>query len=144
MKKNLLTQLTCLIILLSACNKSQDGTPATPPANDLFNPANATLLKSGNFTGSANYSVNGSVKLYDFQGKKYIYFENFTSSNGPDLKVYIATTNTATQFVNLGNLKGVSGSQAYLINNPPDLNQFNKVLIWCQQFTALFGSATLQ
>lgn len=144
MKKTLLTQLTCLIVLFSACTKSQDGTPATPPANDLFNPANATLLKSGNFTGSTNHTVNGSVKLYDFQGKKYLYFENFISTNGPDLKVYIATTNAATQFVNLGNLKGVTGTQAYLINNPPDLNQYNKVLIWCQQFTVLFGSATLQ
>lgn len=144
MKKNLITQLTCLIVLFSACTKSQDETPAIPPANDSFTPANATLLKSGNFIGSTNHTVNGSVKLYELQGKKYIYFENFTSTNGPDLKVYIATTINANQFVNIGNLKGVTGSQAYLINNPPDFAQYNKVLIWCQQFSVLFGSATLQ
>ncbi len=132
------------ILLLSACSKSNEAIPTTAPSNETFNPATATLIKQGSLSGSMNYSVSGSVKLYEFQGKKYIYFENFSSSNGPDLKVYIATTNTASQFVNLGALKGLSGNQAYVINSTLDFNQYNKVLIWCQQFGVLFGSSAIQ
>ena len=132
------------ILFLSACSKSSDATPATAPANETFNPATATLLKQGSLSGNMSYTVSGSVKIYDAQGKKYIYFENFSSSNGPDLKVYLATTNTATQFISLGSLKGLSGNQAYVVTNPPDFSQYNKVLIWCQQFGVLFGSSTIQ
>jgi Electron transfer DM13 len=133
-----------LTFSFSSCSKSKDATPAVAPADTTFDISKATLLKQGSFTGNMNYSATGTVKLYDYQGKKYIYFENFSGSSGPDLKVYVATTNTATQFVNLGALKGVSGAQVYAVNNPPDFSQYNKVLIWCQQFGVLFGSSTLQ
>jgi hypothetical protein len=143
--KSFLTLTTLLsLLILSACSKSNDGSPAVAPVNETFNPATATLLKQGTFSGNMNYTVTGSVRLYESQGKNYIYFENFNSTNGPDLKVYVATTNSATQFVNLGSLKGASGTQVYLINNPPDFNQYNKVLIWCQQFSVLFGTSTIQ
>ncbi len=144
MKSFILAGAISTILFFSACSKSKDGTAATAPANEIFNPATATLIKQGSFSGNMSYAVSGSVKLYEYQGKKYIYFENFSSSNGPDLKVYVATTNTASQFINLGALKGVSGTQAYVINNPPDFNQYNKVLIWCQQFSVLFGTSTIQ
>jgi Electron transfer DM13 len=101
-------------------------------------------LKEGTFTGNMSYTVSGKVKLYEDKGKKYLYFENYTSSNGPDLRVYISTNTQASQFVSLGKLKGVSGAQVYLITNPPDFTQYNKVLIWCQQFSVLFGAAMLQ
>jgi hypothetical protein len=134
-----------LAVLATSCSKSNDATPTTPVAIDsTFDPTKATLLKQGAFAGNMNYVANGSVKLYDYLGKKYIYFENFSSSNGPDLKVYIATTLSASQFVSLGSLKSVTGNQAYLITTPPDFTQYNKILIWCQQFTVLFGSAALQ
>lgn len=131
-------------MFFAACKKSKEGTPPTAPVDETFNPANATILKQGSFSGNMSYTVSGSVKLYEYLGKKYIYFENFNSSNGPDLKVYIATSNTASQFVNLGTLKGVSGVQVYEVKNPPDFNQYNRVLIWCQQFGLLFGTSTIQ
>ena len=144
MKSFLTFSVVSTMLFLAACSKSNDATPATAIPSDTFNPATATLLKQGSFSGNMSYNVSGSVKLYDNQGKKYIYFENFSSSNGPDLKVYVATSNTASQFITLGALKGVSGTQAYLVNNPPDFNQYNKVLIWCQQFSVLFGASTIQ
>lgn len=144
MKTNQLLGLLLAISVFASCSKSQESASTTTPSTDSFNVANATLIRTGTFTGNRNYSVTGSVKLYEYQGKRYIRFENFVSSNGPDLKVYIATTTTASQFVNIGDLKSISGTQTYLVNNPPDFTQFNKVLIWCQQFSALFGSATIQ
>lgn len=144
MKSFLIVASIGAVLFFSSCKKSNNTTPATAPANETFNPATATLLKQGSFSGNMSYTVSGSVKLYEYQGKKYIYFENFSSPNGPDLKVYVATTTTASQFVNLGSLKGVSGTQAYVVNNPPDFSQYNKVLIWCQQFSVLFGASTIQ
>lgn len=144
MKANQLLGLLFALSVFASCSKSQENASTTTPSTDSFNVANATLIRTGTFTGNRNYSVTGSVKLYEYQGKRYIRFENFVSSNGPDLKVYIATSTTASQFVNIGDLKSISGTQTYLVNNPPDFTQFNKVLIWCQQFSALFGSATIQ
>lgn len=144
MKSSCMVVAVGIILFFSACNKSKDNTAAIAPVNVTFNPATATLLKQGSFSGNMSYTVSGSVKLYEQQGKKYIYFENFSSSNGPDLKVYVATSNTASQFVTLGALKSTSGTQAYLVNNPPDFNLYNKVLIWCQQFSVLFGTSTIQ
>ncbi len=134
-----------LITVTISCSKSNNSTPTIPVAVDsTFNPSKATLLKQGSFVGSGGHVTNGTVKLYDEAGKKYIYFENFSATNGPDLKVYIATNLTASQFVSLGSLKSITGNQAYLIATPPDFTQYNKILIWCQQFTVLFGSAALQ
>jgi hypothetical protein len=140
--KNLL--IVILIVSLFACSKSEDNmTPDPDPMMDTFNPAAATLISQGTFSGSGSYTVTGSAKLYEFQGKRYIYLENFSSSGGPDLRVYLATNTSATQFISLGRLKATSGNQAYLISNPPDFSQYKNVLIWCQQFTALFGASTL-
>lgn len=129
-----------------SCSKPTDaGTSTTPIATDsTFEPSKATLLKQGTFMGAGGHIANGTVKLYDYLGKKYIYIENLTATNGPDLKVYLSTNLSASQFVSLGNLKSVTGNQTYLISTPPDFSQYNKILIWCQQFTVLFGSAALQ
>ncbi len=138
--------ITTVCFAFSSCKKTESATNTnTNTSQDsTFDPSKATLLKQGSFTGNMSYTVNGTVKLYEYQSKKFIYFENFSSNNGPDLKVYIATTATATQFVSLGAMKGTSGTQVYQVNNPPDFAQYNKVLIWCQQFSVLFGQSTLQ
>ncbi len=139
----ILTIALALVIGNIGCSKSIDTNPTTPIVITTFDPAKATLLKQGTFSGGGGHVANGTVKLYDDAGKKYLYFENFSVTNGPDLKVYIATNLAASQFLSLGNLQNISGNQAYLISAPPDFIQYNKILIWCQQFTVLFGSATL-
>jgi hypothetical protein len=143
--KHILT-VTCMLVIFftAGCSKSKDTAQVAPPADGTFDLSKATLLKMGSFSGNMNYVVEGAAKLYDFGGKKYIYFENFKTAAGPDLKVYVATTNGATQFINLGPLKGNTGVQVYLVNNPPDFNQYNKILIWCQQYSVLFGAAGIQ
>ena len=135
-----------LIISFFACSKAEDEemTPdPTDPGTGTFNQAAATLISQGTFSGTPGHAVSGSAKLYEFQGKRYIYLENFSTTGGPDLRVYLATNTAATQFVSLGNLRANTGNQAYVINNPPDFTQYRNVLIWCQQFTVLFGASTL-
>jgi len=42
-------------------------------------------------------------------GSRLLRFENFKATKGPDLFVYLATDETANDFVNLGVLKGNIG-----------------------------------
>ncbi|QLH04347.1 hypothetical protein C5F49_02715 [Nitrosopumilus oxyclinae] len=91
--------------------------------------------------------------IHDAQGDAYtiplenestiLRLENFESTNGPDLFVYLATDDKASDFVNLGDLKANRGNQNYEIPNGTDLSKYNKVLIWCKAFGVLFGSAEL-
>jgi hypothetical protein len=91
--------------------------------------------------------------VHDAQGNAYtipledtsnvLRLENFKSTNGPDLYVYLSTDENSSDFVNLGALKASSGNQNYEIPDDTDLNKYNKVLIWCKAFGVLFGSAEL-
>lgn len=132
-----------LFLLLSvgllACG-SDDATP-TAPINDTFDPTKATLLREGNLMGSGSYVVSGVAQLYNDKGKLILYLNDFSSSNGPDLKVYLSTTTAATSFISLGKLKSTMGKQSYEITGSPDLAEFKFVLIWCQQFSVQFGHA---
>ncbi|WP_299293315.1 DM13 domain-containing protein [Nitrosopumilus sp.] len=74
-------------------------------------------------------------------GSNVLRLENFKSTNGPDLFVYLATDDNASDFVNLGELKANNGNQNYDIPEGTDLTKYNKVLIWCKAFSVLFGSA---
>jgi len=109
-------------------------------------PTASAELPSGTFVGSGDgiHEAEGdvlSLKLED--GSQYVRFENFKSTNGPDLYVYLATDDQASDFVSLGLLKGNVGNQNYEIPEGVDLSKYNKVLIWCKAFGILFGSAEL-
>ena len=76
-------------------------------------------------------------------GNEVLRLEDFKSTNGPDLYVYLSTDKEATDIVNLGRLKANIGNQNYEIPQGTDLEKYNKVLIWCKSFSVLFGSAEL-
>lgn len=131
-----------LLGLVMGCG-SEDAT-STDPSNDVFDETKATLLREGTWTGSGSYNASGTAQIYDDNGKKVLLLNNFSSSNGPDLRVYLSTTASATSFVNLGKLKSTSGKQTYAIPDGTDIDQFKFALIWCQQFSVLFGKAETQ
>ena len=98
---------------------------------------------SGTFVSAPGKSVNGNVAIAKTQTGQVLKLYNFRSSNGPDLKVYLATDKAASDFVSLGELKSFSGDQEYSVPDHVDLNNYSKVLIWCEQFSVLFGTADL-
>jgi hypothetical protein len=128
--------------LVIACGP-EEATP-TAPVNDVFDETKATLLREGTWMGSGSYTVSGTAQIYDDNGKKVLVLNDFSSSNGPDLRVYLSTTSNATSFVNLGKLKSTNGKQTYAIPDGTDIDQFKFALIWCQAFSALFGKAETQ
>ncbi len=129
-----------LLAVIVVCCGSEDATPTTP-INDTFDPTKATLLRQGVLMGTGSYNVSGVAQLYNANGKPVLLLDNFSSSNGPDLRVYLSTTSGATSFVSLGKLKATTGKQSYEIPAGTDLSEFKFVLIWCQQFSVLFGKS---
>jgi hypothetical protein len=82
------------------------------------------------------------IKLSD--GSNFLRLEDFRSTNGPDLYVYLSTDKGNSDFINLGRLKGNVGDQNYKIPDGTDLSRYDTALIWCQAFSVLFGSGDLK
>ncbi|HJR47860.1 MAG TPA: DM13 domain-containing protein [Nitrososphaeraceae archaeon] len=106
-----------------------------------------TSLFLGEFVGVNDgiHNAEGMAKVIQLDDASMILrLENFKATNGPDLYVYLATDNSASDFVNLGKLKGNIGNQNYDIPEGTDFSKYHAVLIWCQAFSVLFGSAELE
>jgi Electron transfer DM13 len=135
--------LYSVMMFLAVFSCSPEENTPTAPINDSFEPAQATLLKQGTFAG-IGHAVSGMVKVYDDAGRKVVVLDPFSSQNGPDLKVYLSKDQKASQFMNLGPLKSTVGKQSYDVAGMPDLDEYPFVLIWCKQYSVLFGKAELQ
>lgn len=128
-----------ILFLFAACKKkSTSGDPVNEPVSPT-----AMVVAKGNFSGSGSYSVSGSVEIITENNQKKLVLKGFSTTGGPDLRVYLATNAQAGNFISLGILKANSGQQVYDIAGMPDFTQHKFVLIWCQQFNVLFGSAQL-
>jgi Electron transfer DM13 len=103
-----------------------------------------TVLKSGNFV-SNSHPTSGTAKIITgVDNKKFLTIENFSSDNGPDLRVWLSPNNNGSPYQELGTLKAISGSFSYELNANIDYTANNRVLIWCEDFSVLFGHAVLQ
>lgn len=127
--------------LICACGKEEN-----TPTENLDDPGitTGTILAQGVFSGTTGHQVSGSVKFLEVNSVKTLRLENFSSTNGPDLKVYLAKDLKAMDFINLGDLRSTNGNQNYNVTGMPDISQYRYALIWCQQFGVLFGSAQLK
>ena len=97
---------------------------------------------SGGFAGIMGYDITGeALVLNDGSAQRFLRFENFSSDNGPDLKVVLRAENG--DLVNLGPLQGNIGDQNYEIPEDVDLDVFSFVEIYCERFSVLFGGAQL-
>lgn len=144
------------LIALSSCNKSTEIDPAaTTTPNPTENGVNPTtekmtmdfsgqkLLLEGKFVNGA-HPTSGTAKIYEAKdGKRTLVFESLKSDAGPDLRIYIANDKAVTNFVELSN-KVENGNKMYDIPAKVDLSKQKFVLIWCKQFSVLFGHAELK
>ena len=102
---------------------------------------------AGTFVGVNDgiHNAEGQAKVIKLgDGSNFLRLEDFRSTNGPDLYVYLSTDKGNSDFVNLGRLKGNIGDQNYKIPEGTDLSKYDTALIWCQAFSVLFGSAELR
>jgi hypothetical protein len=107
----------------------------------------AASALSGEFVGAGDgtHDAEGVAKEISLEdGRKFMRFENFKVTNGPNLFVYLATDKNVSDFVDLGALKANIGNQNYEIPDGTDLAKYKTVVIWCKAFSVLFGSADLK
>ena len=103
------------------------------------------LISQGSFVDADGFhKTKGTVKIVEKEGKKYVVLEDFEATNGPDLKVYLSDDTKASNYISLGELKGNKGNQQYELSLEENVANYEYALIWCEQFSVLFGSAKLE
>lgn len=121
--------------------------------NEQFPTASAasSKLASGEFRSGAHETKGNAAVFQLADGKKTLRLTEFTTSNGPDLHVYLVAADdikdsemvTKAGFVDLGSLKGNIGDQNYDLPANTDLGKYRAVTIWCKRFSVNFGTAAL-
>lgn len=106
-------------------------------------PTQAQLLAEGPFIASA-HEVAGNALLIKDKGKTVIRFEDFTTINGPDLRIYLAADRGAKDYIDLGPIRATQGNVNYELPAGTDTTKYNKVLVWCRAFRVLFSYAELK
>ena len=101
------------------------------------------ILKTGEFEGLAGHKAQGDAKILDADGTKFLRFENFEVTNGPDLRVYVTQGGDVKEGIHLDKLKGSKGAQNYILDNI-DIDLYDTVVIYCQPFGVYFGQAMLK
>lgn len=95
--------------------------------------------------GVKKYKTSGRVQTLVVDDQVFLRFEDFETTNGPDLFVYLVIPGAETkEGINLGALKGNIGNQNYEIPLDVDISQYSKVVIWCKAFDSDFGYADLE
>lgn len=114
-----------------------------------------TTLLSGSFI-SHEHDTQGTARVLELaDGQRVLRLENFRTSNGPDLKVWLTDSPVLDgtdgwfvfddgKYIDLGPLKGNVGNQNYTIPANIDVERFGSVAIWCDRFNVSFGAAELR
>ena len=112
------------------------------------------VIAEGQFVDAdAIHKGRGRATLYELpEGRHVVRFEDFRTTNGPALVVYLAKHTAPTTasdvtdngFLKLGKLKGNVGNQNYPVPEGTDISEFNSVVIWCELFGVLFSPAALE
>jgi Electron transfer DM13 len=136
-------KLPLLVLLLCCMSWACKKDDPSPLDGDIFSANSRNLLATASFVNSPVHSTSGTVKVYSDANNKYLVFENFKTDRGPDLYVYMATDLKASNFVSISKLDKFSGNFYYKFDKSIDEKTKDKVLIWCKDFSVLFGSADL-
>ena len=108
-------------------------------------------LASGQFY-SILHPTAGTATIYRMgDGTRVLRFTGFSTSNGPDVHVYIVAADDAKDsasvlragFIDLGTIKGNMGDQNYTLGPEVDLSKYRAVSVWCKRFSVNFGAAQL-
>jgi hypothetical protein len=119
--------------------------------NESLAAATPSTLAQGMFHSNAHETTGNATILSLPDGRRVLRLTNFSTSNGPDVRVYLVAASDVTDdetvktagFVELGPMKGNKGDQNYEIPATVDLAAYRTVTIWCKRFSVNFGSAPL-
>ena len=112
----------------------------------------ARVLARGNFTTiDALHKGEGTATIYELPGQRILRFEDFSSTPGGDVRVYLSrdpqprnALEVGSDFLNLGRLKGSIGNQNYILPANQDLSIYRSVVVYCKQFETVITSARIR
>lgn len=123
-------------------------TAASTPAAEAAGPV---VLAEGAFVSQEHHTA-GTARILELPGgERVLRVEDFTTSDGPDVHVWLSDAAAGGEwdsyddgrYVPLGELKATDGNHNYPIPADADLAGLNSVVIWCDRFNVAFGSAAL-
>jgi hypothetical protein len=145
-----LTTALMFSVALAACTAGDEPKPletndVQEPAKDVDPSSDAIATSTGVFASFA-HGLSGEAVVYTATGNKRILrLQNFTMTQGPDVYVFLSTSNnySAANTIAVGKLKeGYSNSNLTLsVGDTVDLNVHKFVLVYCVQYSSLFGYA---
>ncbi|MBL7045961.1 MAG: DM13 domain-containing protein [Parcubacteria group bacterium] len=111
-------------------------------------------LSTGKFVDvDSIHRGSGDATIYELSdGSHVLRFENFSVTNGPDLRVILSANESPKNksevqddgFVMLEKLKGNKGNQNYNIPAEVDVSKYKSVVIYCYPFNVVFSTANLK
>jgi hypothetical protein len=124
---------------------------AAPLSQSSAGASTGSAVLSGQFHSVA-HETHGQATIQRLaDGRLVLRLADFTTSNGPDVRVYLVAAPDASDnasvtragFIELGKLKGTDGDQNYDVPSDLDLNRYRAVTIWCRRFSVNFATAPL-
>jgi len=128
-------QLALMATLLSSCKKEE----FENAISNSFDSTSATLKFVANFMSNV-HSTSGYVSVYEENGVKTLVLKSFKTDRGLALRVYLSKAPNANKFISLGNLTSIEGDFFYTLDGFINVTEFPYVLIWCEEFSVLFGN----
>lgn len=93
--------------------------------------------------GTVGHRASGYVRVLETTTGKVIRYEDFDSINGPDLHIYLTNDLEATDYYDLGKVKGTQGNINYPVPSEVDPSDYKYVIYWCEPFKVLFSYAEI-
>lgn len=136
--KNIVFSFLFLGIFSLSCSKKDD-----PAANFNNNGGSVDSTTNGTFASLA-HTTTGTVTVNSDKTK--ISFNNFKTDPGPKLVIYLSSDykKPDSDFIDLGDIKGVSGNYTYDLPSKVDLTKYKYVVVWCVDFRVGFGYAGIK
>lgn len=125
-------------------------TAPTPTTTTAPAPTGPAVLAAGQFV-SQEHPTSGAARLLEQGGARVLRLEGFSTSDGPDVHVWLSTATAGGDWhkyddgrvVKLGKIKATDGNHNYAVPADADLAGLRSVVIWCDRFNVAFGSAPL-
>ena len=136
------TFVTPMTVLANPCAAK------TNPCASKPNPCAAKTAAPGTFV-TVDSPTQGTARIVTDKGRKYLELDkSFSTKEAPDLYVLLHRSQTPNsyqqgEYVNLGKLQRLQGTQRYAIPASVKLADYRSVVIWCRQFDVTMGVASL-
>jgi hypothetical protein len=131
-------------------NEAVPGMPAA--AGETGGSGEGAAVAEAEFISLEHDTRGRALVVETADGRRFLRFEDFETSDGPDLVVYLSSKAPAgsddwygydQDFVDLGELKGNLGNQNYEISEGVDLDRYSTAVVWCRRFEVGFAAAEL-